>query len=161
MQGTLEVLAHEVLIHAGFHVAGGRRACVLAGGGIRSSGLELRPDLPGVGHAIVHLPVDRARDLLRQVRETHDQAGETYAVGAGRARLHPDHASGRVERLLQGPGHYGLTRDEAGDAQMLPEQTGFTVWSVRSSGRVVVYPPVGPVAVAFCRRLGSPARVGV
>src|SRR5882672_6113480 len=151
----LEVLAHQVLIDAGFHV-GRRRARGSGSGGRTCGSLQLGANLAGARHAIVHLSVDRARDLLRKVREADDQAGKAHAVGAADARLHADKAPAGVRRQLPGRGSGGRAGDEAGDAQMLPEQVGF-----RGGVGVVVQAADGAVAVAARRSLYRPARRGV
>src|SRR5712692_1241854 len=153
----LVVLAHQILIHPGFHVGRSRTSSVVSGGRIRAY-LQLGADLAGVGNGVVHLPVDGARDLLRKVREANDQAGEAHAVYADRAGLHADDAPGRIRRLRSGRDSRRQSRDKAGDAQMLPEEAGF---HRRSGGISVVQSLDGPVAVAFWGRLDGPARVGV
>ena len=61
---ALVVLAHQVLVHAGFDISRGVRSRERSRIG---AGLKLRANRAGVRSAVVHLPVDRARDLLRQV----------------------------------------------------------------------------------------------
>src|SRR3989442_2791775 len=152
-------LAHQILIHPGFHV--GRyvrsRKC-----GLIRVGLLLRADLAARRVAVVHLPVDRARHLLRQVREADDQAGEAQASRA-RAGLNADKAPGRVERLRPASGSRSQARDEPRDAQMLPEQVGFLRGrrSTRARHGGVVLTRHDPVAVTARGSLDSPARAGV
>ncbi len=131
-------------------------------------GLQLRTHLAGIGFGVVDLHVDGAGDLLRQVREAHDQAGEAQAPARETSGLHADDAPSAVRRRRSASEAYGRARDESGDAQVLPEQIGFgggrrgAVCPAGVIGIVdAVYLPVAVRRRRRCRGLGGPARRGI
>src|SRR5258708_12494739 len=118
----LEVLAQQVLIHSGFHI--GRNVRSRERGRICRA-LQLRADLAARRFAVVHLPVDGARDFFRQIREADDRAGEAQAACADHSGLDADEAPGRVRRRRPASGSRGETRDESAAAQILPQHFQF------------------------------------
>src|SRR5882762_5170716 len=158
----LEVLAQQVLIYSGFHVS--RHVRSRERGRICRA-LQLRADLAARRFAIVHLPIDSACDFFRQIREAYDRAGEAQAVCADRSGFYADEAAGCVRRRRPASGPRGQAWDESRDAQMLPEQVGFSrIRRSAASARGVVgvvKTRDAPVAVAESGSLGGPPRAGV